>query len=249
MIKDGRQFDTNVFFSGGAGIFLQYHDVVRPINLYAVIKMIITNTTYGLPLSLISNMSIYPLMEWYLKRRFINPLRCLDPAKKLDSDDVNKVLSLVLENDPSIYKLAPILNVSLMMQACRERNINFPVFIYNETYDAHIERDAKTIFPGIQTRFIYGDIREAVTKCSQNFTYILSDIELLEKLASILEGTCSHILLTREYRYNYNDHCRTFKYSLYDIAKAHPYVRIGTTVAFDVKRVALSYYNTIQGGI
>ena len=69
-ILTNQPFDTNSFFSGGAGLFLQYHDVIKPTYLYAVIQMMITKQTYGLPVYTIEKMSQLATVEWYLNRRY-----------------------------------------------------------------------------------------------------------------------------------------------------------------------------------
>ena len=76
MITDGRIFDTNIFFSGGAGMFIQYHDIIKPVYLYTIVKMIITKESFGLPIDIIKDFSIISIIEWYINRRFKNPIKC-----------------------------------------------------------------------------------------------------------------------------------------------------------------------------
>jgi len=248
MITDGKPFNTNVFFSGGAGIFMQYHDIVKPVYLYTIFKMVLIKKSFGLPLNIIQRMSILSLIEWYMKRRYINPLQCLDYRKILDTNELDELLWNILEADDSLYKLSPGLNIRLMMNVYKRQHMTFPVYVYSKREESHILKDCKQLFAGISVRYLYGDLKEAVAKCDQNFTYIFSDIELVKELCKILTGTCSHILLAREYRYNYSDDCKTFKYNLYDLAQSHPFVRIGTTLATDLNQLALSFNHILQGG-
>ena len=74
-LKINKEMDCNAFFSGGAGMFLQYHDVIKPVYLYVIIKMLISKESYGLPLFILENMSDLSIMEWYTRRRYINPLK------------------------------------------------------------------------------------------------------------------------------------------------------------------------------
>lgn len=248
MITDGKSFDTNVFFSGGAGMFIQYHDIVKPVYLYAIIQMIITKTSFGLPLDIIQRLSIFSLLEWYIKRRYKNPLQCLDCMHKLDPNELDKLLLNILRSDNSLYKISPGLNIRLILNVYKKQHMSFPIYIYSENEEPYILRDCQQLFPGIPIKYLYGDINQAIAKCDQNFTYILSDIELVKKVSEILRGTCSHILLAREYRYNYMDNCNTFKYDLLDMAKSHPFIRIGTTMATDMNQIAISFKNILQGG-
>ena len=248
MLTDGKPFDTNMFFSGGAGMFVQYHDVVKPVYLYAILKMIISKTSLGLPLEMIQYMSVRSIVEWYVKRRYKNPLRCLDYRKILDSQELDDLLSKILETDDSLYSLSPGLNIRLMMQVYRRQHMSFPIYIYSEKEEPYILQDCRSLFAGIPIKYLYGDLKSAIGKCDQNFTYIFSDIELVKEICKILLGSCSHILLAREYRYNYKDNCNTFKYDLLDLARSHPFVRIGTTLAINEDQLATSFGNILSRG-
>lgn len=250
MIDGGKPFDTNVFFSGGAGMFLQYHDIVKPVYLYAISKMIVTQESFGLPIDLISDMTTPSIIEWYVKRRYKNPFRCLDYNHLIDPEQLDEFLRVYMEQDPSVYKLAPGLNVQRMFAVYLSQHMTFPVFVYSEHEEPFIKDDCKTVFPGVPVKYIFGDLKECIKKCDQNFTYIFSDIELLNDAAEILTGTCSHVLLAREYRYNYTDNCKTMKYDLNSIAKSHPFIRMGTTLAMDQAHVAMDLMklNVTQGG-
>lgn len=243
-----KPMDTNVFFSGGAGMFIEYYDVVKPIYLYAVMKMMYTSTTFGLPFEIIEPMSIPSLVEWYHNRKRFNPLYSLDINHQASDTTLDTILSKVLSSDPSIYKLAPLLNIKLMMNACLLQKLSFPIYIYSSTYNEFIHQDSKTIFPGMPVRYLYGDIAEALSQCDQNFTYIFSNIETLVNVASLLKGTCSHLLLTRDYRYNYTDSFKTFKTNLLELQKTHQFLRIGTTLASDKPKLILNIIKSIEGG-
>ena len=247
MLNDGKGFDTNIFFAGGAGMFLQYHDIVKPIYLYAILKMIAMDASYGLPLNIVSKMSMLSLIEWYVKRRYINPLRCLDPLKIIDPKETDDLMNRLL-SDGTIHKLSSGLNIELMMDVYRKQNMQFPIYVYSKEEDPNIEKDCKDVFSGIGAKYVYGDLKTVVSKCDQNFTYILSDIEMLKELCGILYGTYSHILLAREYRYNYKDSCKTFKYDIAELARSHPFIRIGTIFALDPHRLALSLNKLISQG-
>lgn len=240
MISDGKPFDTNVFFSGGAGMFIQYHDIVKPVGLYVIIKMILTGMTYGLPVDIVKNMSILSLTEWYVNRRWKNPLRCLDYAKKIDPQELDKLFQNIL-NDESIYLYSPSLNIEKMLSVYNRQHMSFPIYIYSEEEEPYIKKDCENVFPGIEIKYVFGNLEDCIKKCDQNFTYIFSDIELVKKAATILIGTCSHVLLAEDYRYNYLDYRNTFRYNLKDLAVQHPYIRMGTTIAMDMNKVVIDF--------
>ena len=235
-------------FSGGAGMFIQYHDIIKPVYLYVIAKMLITKTSFGLPLDIIDKMSVFSLMEWYVRRRYKNPLQCLDFKHILDPNDLDKLLSDIMKSDDSLYKLSPVLNIRQMMNVYKRQHMIFPVYVYSETEEPYIIQDCKKIFPGIHIKYLWGDLKEAVSKCDNNFTYILSDVELAKNLSEILIGTYSHILVAREYRYNYKDNYVNFKYNLLEMAKSHPFIRIGTTTAMDMNQMVESFNDIMVGG-
>lgn len=241
MLVDGKQFDTNAFFSGGAGIFMQYYDIIKPIYLFAIYKMIMLGFDFGLPIDIISSMNKTSVVEWYTNRRFKNPLRCLDYKHQIDPVILDDILKKIISDDISIYSLCPIMNIGKMLDIYVHQRMVFPVYIYTEEEDPFVREDCKSIFRGINYKYIYGDLGECIKKCDQNFTYIFSDIELVKESSEILNGTCSHILLAREYRYNYIDNCKTLKYDLHKMALSHPFIRIGTMMVFDFIKTVLAF--------
>ncbi len=244
-----KTFETNHFFSGGAGMFLQYHDIIKPIYFYAIIKILLTEIQIDLPFQIIKSMSITSLIEWYVGRRFKNPLRCIDFKHIIDPDYLDHVLKEVLNTDPSIYRLCPGLNIQKLLDVYIRQRMTFPFYVYSEEFDPFIEDDCKRVFNGISFQYLYGDLKDAIKSCDQNFTYIFSDIELVKRSAEFLKGTCSHILLAREYRYNYIDNCKTFKYDLNDLVHRYPFIRIGTTMVVDFKKLALSMNENLLEGV
>ena len=210
--------------------------------------MIVTKTSFGLPLDIIERLSVFSLIEWYVKRRYKNPLQCLDFAHIIDPNDADSLLLDILKSDNSLYKLSPGLNIRQMLNVYRRQSMSFPIYVYSEKEEPYILQDCKQLFPGIPIKYLHGDLSEAVAKCDNNFTYILSDIELAKRLSEILIGTYSHILVAKEYRYNYTDNCNTFKYNLLDMAKSHPFIRIGTTSAMDMNQMVVSFNDIISRG-
>jgi hypothetical protein len=235
-----KELNCNAYFSGGGGMFIQYHDVVKPVYLYAIVKMLISKQSYGLPSFILGNMSNLSLVEWYTRRRYINPFQQLDFNHSIPKENLDKLLKDVLASDSSIYKLAPALNIQRMLDSAKHEHLSFPVFIYSEYYDKNIEEDCKSSLHGYSFTYTYGDLKESLAKCDQNFTYIFSDIELMKNACKILAGTCSHILMASDYRYNYSDNMKHFKYDLRELAKEYPYARTGVFSVMDMNAVVAS---------
>lgn len=247
-ILTNQPFDTNAFFSGGAGLFLQYHDVIKPTYLYAVIQMMITKQTYGLPVYTIEKMSQLATVEWYLNRRYRNPLQQLDFNHHGEKEKLDALLDHILETDPTIYKMAPSLAAVKLFQVYRSQYMTFPIYVYEEHVDRGMKEDVDRLLSGIQHKLFTGDLRKAISRCDQNFTYIFSDIESMKSAVEILTGTCSNVLLTSEYRYNKLSDLRSYRYNLQELATSHPFVRVGTTIAFDPDSVTHLFDALTQGG-
>jgi hypothetical protein len=194
-------------------------------------------------------MSLFSLLEWYIKRRNRNPLVSLDYGHILNKNDLDNLLKKILEEDSTIYSLAPTLNAKRLLSSYNNQHMNFPIYINTIEFDKYVLNDIKKCFSGLPTRYLYGDIKKAIEKCDRNFTYILSDIELLKDLTILLSGSWSHLLLSREYSYNYKDNNKTFKYDLKELAELHPFARIGTTLSIDLAQLFIACAETISGRI
>jgi hypothetical protein len=233
------KFDTNIFFSGGAGMFIQYHDIVKPVYLWATLKMILNEDKYNLPINILSKNKSLSMVEWYVKRRYQNPLICIDYLNKYKHEDLDKMILEILNTDKSLYDLAPSLNICKLLSVYKKQHMTFPVFIYSREYEPHIEDDIVNIFRGIPVKYVYGDLTAAIKHCDHNFTYIISDIELFKELSDVLVGTYSHLLLAHDYRYNYIDNNKTFKHDLYEISKDNLTLRVESFSAADLHNLAV----------
>lgn len=234
-------FDTNVFFAGGAGMFIEYHDVVRPVYLMTVLKLLTGKTTYGLPVEMLKSLSILSLVEWYLRRRYRNPLRCLDYLGKYDPEDLDKLLASILAEDNSLYQLAPQLNLQRLLANYHRHGMKFPIYLYTETEEAGVAEDCQRAFHGLSVRYLHGDLKAAIGECDQNFTYMVSNHETLVKLTELLAGTCSHLLLAGDYRYNYiSTSEKKLKINPKGLMRSTPYLRIETNTVCDPTALAVS---------
>lgn len=221
-------------------MFVQYHDVVKPTYLMAVIKLLTGKETYGLPIDSIRSLSILSLIEWYLRRRYRNPLRSVDFLRQFSDERVDEILTTILRSDDSLYRLAPVLNIQRLLSSYTKQRMTFPVYVYTEQEEPYVREDCKQLFPGVPVTYLHGDLEKALGHCSQNFTYMLSDITLLEKLAVLLTGTCSHLLLASDYRYNYKPRGQGPKINLGEMMENHPFIRLETSTVCDPMNLAIS---------
>lgn len=240
------KLNTDALFAGGGGMFIEFHDIIKPVYLHAIISMLIGGNTFGFPIDLLQDFSLGSILEWYKFRQFRNPLQQLDWQHKVDKEIADEVMDIILE-DETIYTLAPTLNIELFLEVYKSQFMEFPWFVYSEKEEPGIPIACDQVFQSIPYKYVYGDLKECISKCSQNFTYIFSDIEKVKNSAEILHGSYSHILLAGDYRYNYTDNFKTMRYSLQDIMSKHPFIRIGTTTAMDIDLMLNSFDNLIDG--
>ena len=241
-------FDTNNLFSGGAGIFVQYHDVIKPAYLYAIFKLMLDDNKFGLPLYLLNNMSVPSLIEWYVNRRYINPLKQLDYDNLIDENELDIFLYDYMKNDSSIYQMAPMLNFYRMINVYRSQYMSFPIYVYSEMEEPGIQSDIDIGFAGTNHQYLHGSLKDCIAKCDENFTYIFSDVEGFKIACDLLDGRYAHLLLARDYRYNYIDGHKTFAYDLRNLMFEHPPIRTGTISVFDSLDMHKTFENIIQGG-
>lgn len=234
-----KKFDTNIFFSGGAGMFIQYHDIVKPVYLWAIIKMILNKDKYKIPINILAQMKSLSLVEWYVKRRYQNPLISVDYLQKYQQNELDKMLLDILNEDESLYTLAPSMIICKMLSVYRSQHMMFPIFIYSREYEKNIEIDIGNMFSGLPVKYVYGNLETALKNCDHNFTYMISDIQLFKELTDLLVDTYSHVILAHDYRYNYIDNNKTFKYNLYDISKNNLCFRIESFNAMDLNKTAI----------
>ena len=240
--------NTSSFFAGGSGMLIQYHDIIKPVYLYAIIKMIMSNDAFGLPIHILKNMSMLSLLEWYINRRNINPLTQLDYNHQVDPIHLDKLLRQYINSDKSLYELSPQLPTMKIFDVYRSQHMTFPIYVYSEENEPHIESDLSHTLYGTKYKYVYGDLKQAIQKTDENFTYIFSDIELVNKATEILKGTCSNVLLPRDYQYNYRIPFKEFKYDLSEMSRSRPFNRIETIVAMDLRYMTNSFSNITGGG-
>jgi len=229
-----------MLFSGGAGFFVQYHDVVKSVYLTAIFKLIINPTLVDLPTHSLRHLSTISLLEWYLQRRYFNPLQSLDFQRKYRENELSDLLLYILQKDSSLYRLSPPLLIQRLLAPYTKQYMTFPLYIYTREEEPYVKTDCELTFPGLPIHYLYGDLKSALLQCQQNFTYMIADIELYKELVYHLDGTCSHLLLASDYRYNYLPKSKSFKYNLNRLMSDHPFVRLETNTVTDPQELVLA---------
>ena len=203
-------YDSAHTFYGGSTLFVQYHDVVKPIYLTAVLKLLYSkDNPYGLQTNLIKDFSLFSILEWYVNRSFINPLKLLDPAHKATDEQLNTIMKKILQSDPSLYTSAPYLNAEKLIAVIRLQKLGIPIIVYTEEYEEPV---TETISHWSNTQYLYGNFEQIISKLPNNSSFIFSDINLAKRLIDASNfDTIASVMIASDYYYNFKDK-DTYKY-------------------------------------
>lgn len=239
-VTDGKVFDTNAFFAGGAGLVIQYEDTIKPIQLFALIKMLRNDISFGLPIKPLLDFNQRSLIEWYINRPHRNILKSLDYYNKLDEELADQLIYEILSKDPSLYNLSPELNIAAMLDVYTTQHMQIPVKIYHQIHDDNIIYDMKKRFRKMNIEFVSGSLKELVDQTHvNNFTYIFSNIEYVREISDYLLGSYSHVLLASDYGYNKKG--TKFRYDLLELQRTHPFLRIGILSCINMGNLLQSF--------
>lgn len=238
-------FNASKTFFGGSALIIQYHDVLKPVYLTAIIKMMINkDLQFGLPFEIIKSFSLLSLIEWYKGRSFINPLKLLDPNHKATDEQLQQMLNIVLK-DHSVYKLSPLLDTIRLIIASEQNKLNVPLYIYSEQFEEGIDKDL--YYMQMNCKYIHEPIKTLIDKSPPNATYIFSNIDLLkESLELINPKKSANFILASDYKYNFLNN--QYKYNFSDILSKlfKPFIKINNINIFNNLRVLNDYRNLLN---
>ena len=238
-------FSASKTFFGGSAIVIQYHDVLKPVYLTAIFKMLLNkDLQFGLPFDILKSFSIPSIVEWYKTRNYFNPLKLLDPKRLATNDQLNQMLNIVLK-DKSIYTLTPLLNSIRLLIVSEQNHLNVPMYIYSEQYEENILYDINQL--PLHLNYIYGSIKDLVDKIPANSTYIFSNIELLkEAIFSIDAKKSVNFILVSDYNYNFSNN--QYKYNFSDLLSKEfkPFIVINNISIFNNLQVTQEYLQLLK---
>lgn len=230
-------YDAGHTFYGGSSLFIEFHDIIKPVYLMAIIKLIMSDKKYrfGLPVEMIENFSLISIIEWYLNRSHINPLKLLDPARKATDEDLNSLLHKILDSDPKLYLTAPLLNAEKLISIIRLQKLGIPILVYSEQFEPNIEPCLST---WSNTSYIYGPFEQVITKVPNNSSFIFSNIEYAKRLIdSVKFDTLGSIMIASDYYYNFKNK-GIYKYDFIDEMVKHQ--------AFLLKFKSINIFNRFE---
>ena len=238
-------FNASKTFFGGSALIVQYHDVLKPVYLTAIIKMLMNNDLqFGLPFDIIKSFSLLSLIEWYKGRSFINPIKLLDPKRKGTDEQLQQILSIVLK-DHSVYKLTPFLDTIRLIIASEQNKLDVPLYIYSEQFEEGIDRDLYHL--QMNCKYIHEPIKTLMEQTPPNATYIFSNIDLLKESLELIDPKKSaNFILVSDYKYNFSSN--QYKYNFSDILSKSfkPFIIINNISIFNNLRVMNDYMNLLN---
>ena len=238
-------FSASKTFFGGSALIIEYNDVIKPIYLTAIIKMMMNkDLQFGLPFHTIKSFSLASLVEWYKNRHFINPIKVLDYKHHATEEQLEKIMNIVL-SDQSIYKLTPMLDTIRLIVVSEQNQLNVPVFIYSEKNNPFIQEDLKQ--NSINANYIYGPIKQIVEIIPSNATYIFSNIELVkESIEQINSKKSANFILVSDYAYNFSSN--HYKYDLAALLSKlfKPFIVVNNISIFNNLRVINDYLQLLK---
>jgi hypothetical protein len=230
--------ETKKWFSGGGGFFIQYFDIIKPVYLTLINKLLMMKAQVPFALDMLSGWSQPSLSEWYLHRKHINPFIDLDVNDLVPKETLDSLLKQMLHEDPSLFELSPRMKFHEMMKMCTPLRLHFQLYVYSEEYFEGIDKDVKDTFSFLSPVYLHGDLDKALRKVDQNFTYIFSDIEMARNAAELLSGKMSHILISNDHRYNYTDNFETLKHQPEELMMKYPVCRVERFLGVDRLAIA-----------
>ena len=238
-------FNASKTFFGGSALIVQYHDVLKPVYLTAIIKMLMNkNLQFGLPFDIIKSFSLLSLIEWYKGRSFINPLKLLDPNRKATNEQLQQMLNIILK-DNSIYKLSPLLDTIRLIIASEQNKLDVPLYIYSEQFEEGIDKDL--YYMQMNCKYIHETIKTLIERTPPNATYIFSNIDLLKDSLELIDPKKSaNFILVSDYRYNFLNN--QYKYNFSDLLSKlfKPFIMINNISIFNNLRVMNDYTNLLN---
>ena len=238
-------FNASKTFFGGSALIVQYHDVLKPVYLTAIIKMLMNkNLQFGLPFDIIKSFSLLSLIEWYKGRSFINPLKLLDPNRKATNEQLQQMLNIILK-DNSIYKLSPLLDTIRLIIASEQNKLDVPLYIYSEQFEEGIDKDL--YYMQMNCKYIHETIKTLIERTPPNATYLFSNIDLLKDSLELIDPKKSaNFILVSDYRYNFLNN--QYKYNFSDLLSKlfKPFIMINNISIFNNLRVMNDYTNLLN---
>lgn len=238
-------FSASKTFFGGSALLIEYNDVIKPVYLTAIIKMIMDEKLqFGLPFHTIKSFSLASLVEWYKNRHYINPIKVLDYKRLATNEQLQKMLQIVLK-DQSIYRLTPMLDSIRLIAVSEQNQLNVPIYVYSEQNNPHIQEDLKQNY--INANYIFGPIKQIVEVIPSNATFIFSNIDLVkEAIEQIDPKKSANFIVVSDYGYNFSNNHYKHDFGALLSKLFKPFIVVNNISIFNNLRVITDYLQLLK---
>lgn len=208
-------------------LFVEYNDVIKS-PLFPLMYLYIEDEELNEYFDFSSVIGITPeeMCEFYLNRRYINPLYNFPLNSRISPEDgmrfADDVVRQSFDISNSVYSDDMILNFAVSLSfVLKDPNFIKDCRVYSEDYHKFIEEDLQELY-GKRVTYVYGDFKEAIKTVPQDSTYVLSDISKVQIISDEDKLKLNTILLADNYAYNY-DINGNYKIDMVKLSENCPY--------------------------
>lgn len=211
---------TDTLFYNSQCLFIEFHDVIEmPWLMLAYMLRNNKNTQKIFKIDELSSYSIQDFVEWYIYRKHRNIFKSIgvrdeiiDKNGDVPDEWYDQFLYNCMTNSEGLYMLDTklIFYKSLNILLSDTPGMVKRIVIYSEKEEAGIYYfiNEMLTFSSQPTKieYLYGDFKEVIKDLPNDSTYIISDIEKINKIKEAEKLYMSSILVVNGLRYNYELH-------------------------------------------
>lgn len=200
----------DTLFYNSQCLFIEYHDVLK--SPWLILLNVVKNNedlNRVFDMSEIKNLDGTSLIEWYLTRKNRNffkefPLHVQSDSEPDDEFYDNLLFELVSSNE-TFYELDTRLNFYDILDNLYDKKMLIKkIKVYSERYDKNIERELYSEYND-NIEYCYGNFIEVAKTLPSDSTFVFSDINKVNILATEDMLNFQSVLIANRLRYNYDE--------------------------------------------
>lgn len=214
MMVDGKKsfFTTqDEVFLNSQCLFVEYTDIIKSPYFIFLHSLILYPNQFSeyLDIDRLRGYDLESLSEWYINRKYQNPLMDLLKDKYKDTIfpyKLDELFNNIINNYPNLITLSPLLNFSSVIKGLNinKNSIVKKIVIWNLYPNDIIRKDIRENF-GDNIHFVTGELYDVLKNVPDDSTYVFSDISNISVLLDSNKLNLSSVLVPKEYKYNYID--------------------------------------------
>ena len=214
---------TDTFVYNSQCLFIEFHDVIEmPWLILTYLSRNDKQLNEVFKMHNLSSYSIHDTVEWYIYRKYRNVFKSIGLQENVQQNIGNvsdewydKFLYNCISKAKELYMLDTklIFYKSLNILLSDSPGMVKRVIIYNEYNEPgiklFIDDMLKFSTHSQKIEYVYGDFTDAIKNIPNDSTYIISDIEKINKIKEANKLYMSSILIVNGLRYNYEPQDKT----------------------------------------